>query len=101
MGFQLGFIIHEAEDYPLCKRKISTNSKYGCFRRQHGYRLNTKDNYLGRFTWDELEEERAKFTVGENIAGNLWDKYNYKILWREIQRSRKTFSKPCVLDCII
>lgn len=60
-----------------------------------------EDNYLGRYTWDELEEERAKFTIRESIADNLWHKYHYKILWREIQRCSKTFSKPCVQESII
>lgn len=40
-----------------------------------------------------MEEERAKFTIWESIADNLWDKYNYKILWRETQRTGKTLSK--------
>lgn len=40
-----------------------------------------------------MEEERAKFTIWESIADNLWDKYNYKILRRETQRTGKTLSK--------
>lgn len=55
----------------------------------------TEDNCLGRNTRDEftMEEERAKFTIWESIADNLWDKYNYKILRRETQRTGKTLSK--------
>lgn len=57
---------------------------------------------LGRNARDEftMEEERAKFTVWESIADNLWDKYNYKILQRETQGTGKTLSKGEVTMCL-